>query len=152
MLAQLIVMVGLGVFVARCLLLFVRAAMTGHHTRYVALVKRHVFTIVTLCAHTRRAVVRLHNLIAEQMHVLVLAADNRLLSRHTHEPGYDLRSWWLWWLRHGCQSAQTVRPGSCGALNNRASASSVAFSGDSKLTGVGATPPTLGEESSPDQP
>lgn len=113
MLAKLITVAALGVFVARCLLLLVRTAMTGHRTRYVALVKRYVFTVATLCAQTRRAVVRLHNLIAEQMHVLVLAADNRLLSRCTREPGSDLRSWWPWWWRHGYHSAQTVRPGSC---------------------------------------
>lgn len=137
MLAQLITVAALGVFMARCLLLLIRTATTGQRTRYVVLVKRYLSTVATLGTQTHRAVVRLHNLIAEQIHVLVLAADNRLLSRHTREPGYDLRSWWHRWWRHGHQPAQTVRPDSCGASNNRASANSVPFSGDSKLTGVG---------------
>lgn len=79
---------------ARCLLLLVRTATTSHHTRYIASVKRCVFTVATLCASTRRAVVRLHHVIAEQIHVLVLAADNPLLRRRARESGYNLRSRW----------------------------------------------------------
>ena len=94
MLAQLITVTALGVFVARCLLLLARTATMSNHTRYIPLIKRCVFTVATLCAPTRRAVVRLHHLIAEQIHVLVLAADNPLLRRRAREPGYDLRSRW----------------------------------------------------------
>ena len=90
MLAQLITAAALGVFVARCLLLLVRTATTSHHTRYISLIKRCVFTVAKLCAPTRSAVVRLHHLIAEQIHMLVLAE----LRRRAREPGYDLRSRW----------------------------------------------------------
>ena len=125
MLAQLITVAALGVFVTRCLQLLFRTATTGHRAQYVMLVKRFISTVATLGTQTRRAIARLHNLIAEQIDVLVLAADNRLLSRCTRKSGYDLRSWWPWWWRHGYQPAQTVGPGSCGTLNNSASANSV---------------------------
>jgi hypothetical protein len=119
-LAQLITVAALGVFVTRCLQLLIRTATTSHRAQYVVSVKRYVST---LGAQTRRTVARLHKLIAEQIHVLVLAG-NRLLSRRTPTSGYDLRSWWPWWWR-GYQPAETVDPGSCGTLNNSASANSV---------------------------
>jgi uncharacterized membrane protein YgcG len=131
-LAQLITVAALGVFMARCLLLLIRTATTGHRTRYVGLLKHYLSAVVTLGTQIHRAAVQLHNLIAEQIPVLVLAADNRL------------PSWWPSWRRHGRQPAHTIRPSSCGALNNRASASSMASSGDSKLTGVGGNS-SLGE-------
>lgn len=89
MLAQLITATALGVFVARCLLLLVRTATVSHHTRYISLIKRCFFTVAKLCAPIRSAVVRLHHLIAEQIHMLVLAADNPVLRRRAREPIYD---------------------------------------------------------------